>query len=157
MPLKKPIQSTLLLAMLCTGNAFADGIKVIANGAQPSVTGSSDYFSGAVVVDPLMAPAGDYSGVTGANVMFAPGARSAWHTHPRGQTLIVTSGTGWIQEWGKDKHVIKPGDVIQIVPGVKHWHGATSTQSMRHIAIQELLDGKNVEWLEQVSDAQYAK
>lgn len=156
MTIKRPIQVTLLLAMLCTGSAFADGVKVTANGAQPSVAGSSDYFSGAVVVDMLFV-ANEYSQVSGAYVTFAPGARAAWHTHPRGQKLIVTSGTGWVQEWGKDKQVIKPGDVVQIAPGIKHWHGATSTQGMRHIAIQEAVEGKNVEWLEQVSDDQYGK
>lgn len=88
---------------------------------------------------------------------FAPGARTAWHTHPRGQTLIVTSGKGWVQEWGKQRREIEPGDVVRIAPGVKHWHGATASNGMRHIALQEAVDGKNAEWLEEVSDEQYAK
>ncbi|MEE4461148.1 cupin domain-containing protein [Azotobacter chroococcum] len=120
------------------------------------MAGPADYFTGAVVVDMLVTPT-EYSQVSGAHVTFAPGARTAWHTHPRGQTLIVTSGKGWVQEGGKDKQEIKPGDVVRIAPGVKHWHGATDTNGMRHIALQEAVDGKNVEWLEQVSDDQYTK
>lgn len=88
---------------------------------------------------------------------FDAGARSAWHTHPLGQTLIVTAGTGWTQEWGGEKQVIKPGDVVWCPPSVKHWHGATATTGMSHIAIQEVLDGKNVEWMEHVSDEQYSQ
>lgn len=99
----------------------------------------------------------DPSHTSGAYVTFEPGARSAWHTHPLGQTLIVTAGTGWVQQEGGEKQDIKPGDVIWIPPGVKHWHGATATNGMTHIAIQEQLDGKNVEWMEQVSDEQYGR
>ncbi len=91
----------------------------------------------------------------GGEVTFEPGARSAWHTHPGGQTLIVTSGAGWIQEEGSEKRIIKPGDVIWTPPNVKHWHGATATTEMRHVAITGLRDGRNVEWLEQVSDEDY--
>ncbi|GAB3396196.1 cupin domain-containing protein [Azotobacter armeniacus] len=154
--MKRPFQATLLLAQLCTGAALADGIKVIPNGDQASMAGPADYFTGAVVVDMLFTPT-EYSQVSGGHVTFAPGARTAWHTHPRGQTLIVTSGKGWAQEWGKERREIKPGDVVQIAPGVKHFHGATATNGMRHIALQEAADGKNVEWLEQVSNEQYAK
>jgi 4-carboxymuconolactone decarboxylase len=93
--------------------------------------------------------------VSGASVTFVPGARSAWHTHPLGQTLIVTAGTGWVQQEGGEKHEITPGDVIWTPPGVKHWHGATATHGMTHISIAEQLDGKSVDWLEQVSDVRY--
>ena len=94
---------------------------------------------------------------TGGHVTFEPGARSAWHTHPAGQILIVTSGVGWVQEWNGDKREIRPGDVIWTPPGVKHWHGATATNEMSHVAIQELVDGRNVDWMEDVSDEQYRK
>lgn len=154
--MKRSVQTVLTLVLLASGPSFADGIRLLPNGSQPSTLGSNDFFSGAVVVDPLFAPA-EYSQVSGGHVTFAPGARSAWHTHPAGQTLIVTSGTGWVQEWGKEKQLIRPGDVVRIAHGVKHWHGATAINGMRHIAIQEVVDGKNVEWLEKVSDEQYGR
>lgn len=158
--MKRSLQATLLLAQLSTdagiGAALADGIEVIPNGDQASMAGPADYFTGAVVVDMLFSPT-EYSQVSGGHVTFAPGARTAWHTHPRGQTLIVTSGKGWIQERGKERRVIEPGDVVRIAPGVKHWHGATASNGMRHIALQEAVDDKNAEWQEQVSDEQYAK
>ena len=105
-------------------------------------------------VEPLF-PVNSPSRTSGGSVTFEPGARSAWHTHPLGQTLIVTAGTGWVQQWGGEKQEIRPGDVVWTPPGVKHWHGATPTTAMTHIAIQETLDGKNVEWMEKVSDEQY--
>jgi len=126
------------------------------SGSQPSGKGSPDYFTGAVWIDPLfdaLAPAR----VRGASVRFEPGARTAWHTHPFGQALIVTWGVGWAQHWGGKIEEIRPGDVIWFQPGEKHWHGATPTTAMTHIAIQEALNGKTVDWLEQVSDAQYGK
>lgn len=158
MTMKRPIQTTLLLAQLCAGAALAgsDGIRVTPNGTQASMAGPVDYFSGNAVVDMLFTPT-EYSGISGAHVTFAPGARTVWHTHPRGQTLIVTSGKGWVQEWGKDKQDIEPGDVVRIAPGTKHWHGATDTNGMRHIAIQGAVDGRNVEWLEPVSNEQYTR
>jgi quercetin dioxygenase-like cupin family protein len=125
-------------------------------GAQPSGKGPADYFTGAVRLDPLfMAPAP--ARVTGASVTFEPGARTAWHTHPLGQTLIVTAGCGWVQREGGSTEEIRPGDVVWFPPGEKHWHGATPTTAMTHIAIQEAVDGKAVEWLEKVTDAQYRK
>ncbi len=124
------------------------------SGSQPSGKGPAEYFSGVVRIDPLF-PANDPSRVLGASVTFEPGARTAWHTHPLGQTLIVTSGCGWAQRWGGPIEEIRPGDVIWFPPGEKHWHGATATTAMTHIAIQEQLDGKAVEWMEQVSDEQY--
>jgi quercetin dioxygenase-like cupin family protein len=125
------------------------------NGSQPSSKGPAEYFTGSVRVDPLFQTP-DPSRVTGGLVTFEPGARSNWHTHPLGQTLIVVSGVGWTQCWGEPKHEIRPGDVIWCPPGHKHWHGATATTAMSHIAIQEHNgDGKVVEWLERVSDEQY--
>jgi len=118
--------------------------------------GSAEYFTGTVRIDPLFeAPAP--ARVRGASVTFEPGARTAWHTHPLGQTLIVTSGLGWAQRWGEAVAEIRPGDVVWFPPGEKHWHGASPTSAMTHIAIQEALDGKVVEWMEHVSDQQYKK
>jgi quercetin dioxygenase-like cupin family protein len=117
---------------------------------------SADYFTGAVQVQELF-PADDPSRTSGGKVTFEPGARSAWHTHPLGQILIVTDGTGWVQQWGGPIQEIRKGDVVRIPPGVKHWHGATPTTTMTHIAIQEQLNGKAVEWMEKVSDEQYRK
>ncbi|MDR5752429.1 MULTISPECIES: cupin domain-containing protein [unclassified Caballeronia] len=129
-------------------------ITVMHAGSQPSTQGTADHFTGSVRVDSRFqgeAPAR----IGGATVTFEAGARTAWHTHPLGQTLIVTSGMGLIQQWGDPIQVIKPGDVVWIPPRVKHWHGATPTTSMTHIAIAEALDGKSVDWMELVNDAQY--
>jgi quercetin dioxygenase-like cupin family protein len=129
-------------------------MEITRNGSRPSGKGPDEYFTGAVRVDPLFqadAPAR----VSGASVTFEPGARTAWHTHPLGQTLIVTSGCGWAQREGSPIEEIRPGDVIWFPPGEKHWHGATPSTAMTHIAIQEKLNGKVVEWLEHVSDEQY--
>jgi quercetin dioxygenase-like cupin family protein len=125
-------------------------------GSQLSGKGPADYFTGAVRLDPLFtAPAP--ARVTGASVTFEPGARTAWHTHPLGQTLIVTAGCGWVAREGGPTEEIRPGDVVWFPPGEKHWHGATPTTAMTHIAIQEAVNGNVVEWLEKVSDAQYRK
>ncbi|HMN73437.1 MAG TPA: cupin domain-containing protein [Rhodoblastus sp.] len=125
-------------------------------GARPSDAGSADYFTGKVRIDPLMsAPAP--ARVACARVTFEPGARTAWHTHPLGQTLIVTDGCGWAQREGGPIEEIRPGDVVWFAPGEKHWHGAAPTTGMTHIAIQEKLDGKAVDWLEHVSEAQYRR
>jgi len=129
-------------------------MEIKRNGSQPSAKGPAEYFTGAVRIDPLFeAPAP--ARVRAASVTFEPGARTAWHTHPLGQALIVTSGRGWTQCWGEPKEEIRPGDVILCPPGKKHWHGATPTTAMTHIAIQEALNGKFVNWLEKVSDEQY--
>jgi quercetin dioxygenase-like cupin family protein len=125
-------------------------------GSQASVKGLSDWFTGTVRIDPLfMAP--DPARVSGAHVTFEPGARTAWHTHPLGQTLIVTSGSGWVQREGGSIEEIHPGDVVWFPPNEKHWHGATTTTAMTHIAVQEAQDGKAVDWMEHVSDEQYGK
>ena len=123
-------------------------------GSQPSSKGPADWFTGTVRIDPLFQPNAP-ARTSGASVTFEPGARTAWHTHPLGQTLIVTAGCGWVQQEGGPIEEIHPGDVISIPPGEKHWHGATQTTAMTHIAIQEALDGKVVDWLEKVSDEQY--
>jgi quercetin dioxygenase-like cupin family protein len=124
------------------------------SGSQHSTKGSTDYFTGAVRVDPLF-QASDPARVVGSSVTFEPGARTAWHTHPLGQTLIVTGGCGLAQRWGGPAEEIRPGDVIWIPPGEKHWHGATAMTAMTHMAIQERLDGKTVDWMEKVTDEQY--
>ncbi|HEX2910524.1 MAG TPA: cupin domain-containing protein [Chloroflexia bacterium] len=124
------------------------------SGSQPSAKGPAETFTGNVRVDPLFQAVAP-GRVAGALVTFEPGARSAWHTHPLGQTLIVTAGCGWVQSEGQPKRVIRPGDVVTCPPGEKHWHGATATTGMSHIAIQEALDGKAVDWLEKVSDQEY--
>jgi quercetin dioxygenase-like cupin family protein len=129
-------------------------ITITRSSSQPSQQGPAEYFTGSVRINPLF-PANAPSRTSGASVTFEPGAHSAWHTHPLGQTLIVTAGTGWVQQEGGEKQEIRPGDVIWTPPGVKHWHGATATDRLTHIAIQESLDGKNVEWMEKVSDEQY--
>ena len=131
-------------------------MEIRRNGSQPSGKGLAEYFTGSVRVDPLF-EAPDPARVAGASVTFEPGARTAWHTHPLGQTLIVTSGLGWAQRWGGLVEEIRPGDVVWFPPGEKHWHGATPTTAMTHIAIQEQLDGKAVDWMEHVSGEQYRK
>ncbi len=125
-------------------------------GTQPSAKGPEDWFSGAVRVDPLFT-ANDARRAAAASVTFEPGARTAWHTHPLGQTLLVTAGCGWVQRVGGPIEAIHPGDVVWFEPNEKHWHGATPTTGMTHIAMQENLNGKVVDWLEKVSDDQYRK
>jgi len=129
-------------------------MEIKRSGSQPSVKGAAEYFTGTVRVDPLFNPSTP-ARAFGASVTFEPGARTAWHTHPLGQTLIVTAGCGRAQRWGGPIEEIRPGDVVWIPPGEKHWHGATPTTAMAHIAIQEQLDGKAVDWMEQASDEQY--
>jgi quercetin dioxygenase-like cupin family protein len=129
-------------------------MEIRRNGTQPSAKGPADYFTGSVRIDPLFEAPEPARG-RGAHVTFEPGARTAWHTHPLGQTLIVTSGLGWAQREGGPVEEIRPGDVVWFLPGEKHWHGATPTKAMTHIAIQEALNGKAVDWMEKVSDEQY--
>ena len=131
-------------------------MKITRVGSQPSAKGPADWFTGAVRIDPLFQTEAPARGA-GASVTFEPGARTAWHTHPLGQTLIVMAGLGWVQREDGPVEEIRPGDVIWFSPGEKHWHGASPTTAMTHIAIQEGLDGKVVDWMEQVSDAQYRK
>lgn len=129
-------------------------MEIKRNGSQPSAKGPSDYFTGTTRIDPLLAPP-DPARVVAASVTFEPGARTAWHTHPLGQTLIVTAGCGRAQQDGGQVEEIRPGDVVWFPPGVRHWHGAAPTTAITHIAIQEKLDGKTVDWMEQVTDEQY--
>jgi quercetin dioxygenase-like cupin family protein len=129
-------------------------LEIKRSGSQPSTRGSPDYFTGAVRIDPLF-QANAPAGVVGASVTFEPGARTAWHTHPLGQTLIVTAGCGLVQHWGGKVEEIRPGDVVWIRPGEKHWHGAAASTAMTHTAVQEQLDGKTVDWMEKVTDEQY--
>ena len=152
--MKHMIATATALGLLAVSPAFAESTQISPNGSRPSAKGAAQYFTGAVVVDPLYA-ANDSTTSTGGLVTFEPGARSAWHTHPGGQHLFVTSGTGWVQEEGGQKREIKPGDVIWTPPGVKHWHGATETNAMSHIAITNMVGGKNVDWMEHVTDEQY--
>jgi quercetin dioxygenase-like cupin family protein len=131
-------------------------MEIKRSGSEPSRKGPAEYFTGSVRIDPLF-EAPDPTRVSGASVTFEPGARTAWHTHPRGQTLIVTAGYGWAQREGGPVEDIRPGDVVWFPPGEKHWHGATPTTAMTHIAIQQALDGKVANWLENVSDEEYRK
>ena len=125
-------------------------------GSRPSTQGPAAWFAGAVRIDPLFSPQAP-ARTAAAEVTFEPGARTAWHTHPLGQTVIVTAGCGWAQRDGGPVEEIRPGDVVRFDPGERHWHGATATTGMSHIAIQEALDGQTVEWLEQVADADYRR
>lgn len=129
-------------------------MEIKRSGSQPSGKGSVEWFTGAVRIDPLF-DTQDPARAGSASVTFEPGARTAWHTHPLGQRLIVTAGCGRVQLWGGPIEEIRPGDVVVIAPGEKHWHGAAPTTAMTHIAIHEYLDGKAVDWLEHVSDEQY--
>ena len=156
----KNLAATALSLSLLAFDVPAEGEKsmliVHPNGSQPSAVGPADYFTGTVRVDAPFKGT-EEARVSGATVTFEPGARTAWHTHPLGQTLIVTAGSGLVQALGQPVRSIKPGDTVWIPPNVKHWHGATATTAMTHIAIAEVLDGKVVDWMEQVSDEQYAE
>jgi quercetin dioxygenase-like cupin family protein len=129
-------------------------MNITRSGSLPSRPGPADWFTGTVRIDPLFA-ATEPARAAGNRVTFEPGARTAWHTHPLGQTLIVTEGCGRVQRWGGPIEEIRPGDVVWFPPGEKHWHGAAPTTALTHLAIQEQLDGKAVDWLEKVSDTQY--
>ena len=145
-----------LAQSLAISKEFPMDIDIKRNGSRPSQKGSQDWFTGTVRIDPLFqAPAPARVGA--GQVTFEPGARTAWHTHPLGQTLIITAGLGWVQREGGPIEEVRPGDVVWFPPGLKHWHGASPATAMTHIAIQESVDGKNVDWMEKVSDAQYRK
>lgn len=130
------------------------GMMITPAGSVPSAAGPAEYFTGRARVDPL-SPANEHINASTAYVTFEPGARSAWHTHPQGQYLIVTAGAGLTQQWGGPVRPLRPGDVVWCPPGVKHWHGAAPATAMTHIAVTGTRDGKNVQWLEKVSDEQY--
>ncbi|MBY5863498.1 (R)-mandelonitrile lyase [Rhizobium leguminosarum] len=129
-------------------------MEIKRSGSQPSAKGPADWFTGSVRIDPLFAVTSP-ARAAGASVTFEPGARTAWHTHPLGQTLIVTSGCGRVQREGGPVEEIRAGDVVSFAPGERHWHGASPTTAMTHIAIQEQLDGKVVDWMAHVTDTQY--
>jgi quercetin dioxygenase-like cupin family protein len=141
-------------ARRCRGQCWRSVMDIKRSGSRPSAKGPEDYFTGTVRIDPLF-DAPEPARVRGASVTFEPGARTAWHTHPLGQTLIVTSGLGRAQREGGPIEEIRPGDVVWFAPGEKHWHGAGPATAMTHIAIQEALNGSPVEWMEKVTDAQY--
>lgn len=146
----------LLPLMSCVAIAAEQGAatSIAVAGSQAAVYGSADNFTGRVRVDPLFT-ADQAIPVSGAHVTFEPGARSAWHRHPAGQRLIVTSGVGLTQREGQPVQIIRPGDVVSCPPGVKHWHGATPGSAMTHLAVTGNVDGKSVEWMEKVTDEQY--
>ena len=146
----------LILAHAGSASLSAQTVSISKNGSRPSQKGPADYFTGSVRIDPLFDAQGPAS-ASSAWVTFEPGARTAWHTHPAGQRLVVTAGLGRVQQWGGRTQEIGPGDVVWTPPGVKHWHGATPTTAMTHIAIQEAVDGKVVQWMEHVTDEQYLK
>lgn len=143
----------LLLSSAALGQSD-QGITVTKAGSQPSTTGTTEHFTGEVRIDSGY-QASEPGRVRGATVTFEPGARTAWHRHPLGQTLIIVAGMGWVRHWDGPVQEVAPGDMVWIPPGLKHWHGATASNGMSHIAIGEMLDGTTVEWLEQVSEEQY--
>jgi quercetin dioxygenase-like cupin family protein len=148
--------AALSAAALAAQPAQAQSIEISPNGSRAAVKGVAQTFTGSVTVDPLFAT-NQHRPFSSGHVTFEPGARSAWHTHPAGQILIVTAGAGWVQQWDGERREIKPGDVVWIPPGVKHWHGATATTSISHIALQQAVNGTVVDWLEQVGDSQYGR
>ncbi|MDV5140318.1 (R)-mandelonitrile lyase [Chimaeribacter arupi] len=156
-----PAAVPLMLAFALPAQAAeaeATQMRLTKSEDRASVPGPAANFTGRVWVDPLFTSPVPPQRATGAYVTFEPGARSAWHTHPLGQTLVVTSGTGWVQAWGGEKKTLRAGDVVHCPPGVKHWHGATDKTGMVHLAIQEATpEGEAVTWLEKVSDAQYTQ
>lgn len=156
------MKTSLCCAAMCAVSLQACAVEsqpaaaqqVTRAGSQPSAVGPADYFTGRVRVDPVW-PANAQINASGGMVTFEPGARSAWHTHPAGQRLVVMSGVGLTQEWGKPAQEIRAGDTVWCPPGVKHWHGAAPTTAMIHLAVTGTVNGKNVEWMEKVSDEQY--
>ena len=156
----KTAASAVLVHAAAAASAFAQGTppaavqEITRAGAQASASGPAEFFTGRVRVDRVWAEDGHIN-TSGAWVTFEPGARSAWHTHPAGQRLVVLSGVGLTQEWGKPVQILRPGDVVACPPGVKHWHGAGPTTAMTHLAVTGTADGKNVSWMEKVTDEQY--
>ncbi|MBT2324722.1 cupin domain-containing protein [Variovorax paradoxus] len=148
------LHATLALAAEPQADASAGAQQITRAGDQPSAAGPAEFFTGRARIDPVW-PADKNINASGGLVTFEPGARSAWHTHPAGQRLVVTSGVGLTQEWGKPVQVIRPGDVVWCPPGVKHWHGAALGTAMTHLAVTGTVDGKNVTWMEKVTDEQY--
>ncbi|EKJ94942.1 hypothetical protein C241_16813 [Bradyrhizobium lupini HPC(L)] len=151
------MKNTLAIAATLTAlgsPVAAEGITISEGSSRKSVMASPDQFAGTVIVESMM-PANEHNGHNTGHVTFAPGARTAWHSHPRGQMLIITDGAGWVQEDGGEKRTVRAGDVIWFAPGVRHWHGATDTTMMRHIAMTYMDGGSNVTWSDQVTDQQF--
>ncbi|MFY2945004.1 (R)-mandelonitrile lyase [Achromobacter xylosoxidans] len=148
------LNASLALAAEPQANPSAGAQQITRAGEQSSMAGPAEYFTGRARIDPVW-PADKNINASGGLVTFEPGARSAWHTHPAGQRLVVTSGVGLTQEWGKPVQIIRPGDVVWCPPGVKHWHGAAPDTAMTHLAVTGTVDGKNVTWMEKVTDEQY--
>lgn len=148
--------SVVGLLILSVSYLWAADLQITRSGSQISSKGSAEYFTGTVRIDPLF-KANDPLRASGSYVTFEPGARTAWHSHPVGQIFIVTAGTGLVQQWGGAIQEVRQGDVVRIPPNLKHWHGATPTIGMTHIAFQEQLDGKSANWMEKVSDGQYLR
>jgi quercetin dioxygenase-like cupin family protein len=152
-------QTAVAPAPGAASNAPSDSqqtLRVMRAGSRPSARGPAENFTGSVRIERLFTATAP-SRMSGGLPTFEPGARTAWHTHPLGQVLIVTAGAGWVQQWGGPVEEIRPGDVVWIPPGVKHWHGATATTSMTHIALQEHVDGEVASWMEKVTDEQYRR
>lgn len=145
----------MIVSFSATSHAETETIQVLKNGTQASIKGPANWFTGTVRVDPLFLKPEAPTRVTAATVTFEPGTRTAWHAHPAGQVLVVTSGSGFVQQAGFPKRAIAGGDVVFFPKGVKHWHGASETTPLVHIAIQEVIDGSSAEWMEHVSDKQY--
>ena len=154
--MKRFLMKTLPLVLLMSGSALAQSIEVDSPESRSTSIGSPELFTGQPVIDPLFAET-DYSSVTAGVVTFPPGARAAWHTHPAGQILVVTSGVGWVQTRGEERQEIRAGDVVRIPPDIEHWHGASTENSMTHIALQEAVDGSAADWLSHVTDDEYAE
>lgn len=148
------LTTTACAAALAISGACAQTQEISKNGSREAIVGASDYFTGTALIEPVYTNEDPYVG-SAAIVTFMPGARSNWHEHPAGQRLVVISGKGWVQQEGEPRQVIEPGDVVWCPPGVKHWHGATDTTSMRHYAIQQFRDDETVVWAEPVTDEQY--
>ena len=146
--------SIAVLLSMCAGATLAGEMRIIENGSREGFIGSSEQFTGTAYIEPVFANEDPFA-VNGGKVTFLPGARSNWHTHPAGQVLVVTEGTGWVQEAGEPRREMHAGDVVWCPPEVKHWHGATATTAVTHIAIQQFKDGENVVWQEPVTDEQY--
>lgn len=157
--MKRPF-AALALALVASSaavsGAYAQSMEITRADERAGTLGSEEYFTGTAYVEPVF-PAKEPFVVNAGQVTFLPGARSAWHTHPAGQMLVVTSGTGWVQERGEEKQMMQAGDVIWCPPGVEHWHGATDTTAVTHLAVQQFADGENVVWGEHVTDAEYGE
>ena len=152
--MKIALAAMVVCATAAVAAASAQRIEISSSGTRSTARGAAEQFTGVALIEPLFAPR-ETTKAGASLVTFTPGARTFWHSHPAGQTLVVTSGSGWVQEWNGERRQLSPGDVVWTPAGVKHWHGATKTATLSHIAVQENVNGKFVEWMEPVSEAQY--